>query len=223
MTPHRLPIMLNDPAAVATAEQTMRRCFEVAHKSARRGGYPFAAVVTRRGRIVVEATNRVSQERDLTRHAEVVALAEAQKALACTSLDDCTLYSNIEPCALCAYAIRESRIAKVVFSLSSPFMGGHSRWNILGDDRLSSAMPDVFAPPPTIVAHFLADEADRALRRASPIFWVATRSRRLLGRGTGFKLLEPPERPLSVRVVLKEKTMRALRRRVFDRFGRGGG
>jgi hypothetical protein len=84
-------------------------------------------------------------------------------------------------------------------------------------------MPDVFAPPPAIVAHFLADEADRALRRASPIFWAATRSRGLLSRGTALKGLESiAESRLSARVTLKEKTMRALRRRVFDRFGRGG-
>jgi tRNA(adenine34) deaminase len=214
---------MDDLAGVATAEQTMQRCFDVALESARRGGYPFAAIVTRGGRIVVEATNRVSQERDVTRHAEVVALAKAQQVLVCTSLDDCTLYSNVEPCALCAYAIREARIAKVVFSLSSPLMGGFSRWNILGDESLSGTMPDVFAPPPAVVAHFLADEADRALRRASPIFWAATRSRGLLSRGTALKGLESiAERRLSARVTLKEKTMRALRRRVFDRFGRGG-
>jgi len=69
----------------------------------------------------------VSQDRDVTRHAEAVALTEAQRTLGCTSLDDCTLYANVEPCALCSYAIREARIGRVVYGVSSPVMGGHPR------------------------------------------------------------------------------------------------
>ena len=214
------PLRAHEPAAIVTEEEAMRRCFDLALESARLGGYPIAAVVTRGGRIVVEATNRVSQERDVTRHAEVVALAEAQKALATTSLDDCTLFSNVEPCALCAYAIRETRVRKVAFSLSSPLMGGFSRWNILGDERLSQAMPDVFAPPPVVLPHFLCQEADRALRQASLIFWTGARSRGLLRVESRPGGLEP-EPPIRLRRVLRDTTMRVLRRRVFDRFGRG--
>jgi tRNA(adenine34) deaminase len=199
-------------------KQAMQRCFDVALESARSGGYPFAAIVTRKGRIIAESTNRVSQEGDVTRHAEVVALAKAQRALGCTSIDDCTLYSNFEPCALCAYAVRETRIGKVVFALSSPHMGGLSRWNILEDEGLSRTMPDVFAPPPAVVAHFMSQDADRALRLASPICWAAMRSRGLFGQGAA---LEPAlERPLHVRARWKEQIMRPLRRHVFDRFGR---
>jgi tRNA(adenine34) deaminase len=199
-------------------EQAMQRCFDVALESARSGGYPFAAIVTRKGRIIAESTNRVSQEGDVTRHAEVVALAKAQRALGCTSIDDCTLYSNFEPCALCAYAVRETRIGKVVFALSSPHMGGLSRWNILGDEGLSRTMPDVFAPPPAVVAHFMAEDADRALRRASPMFWAAMRSRGLIGHGAALE--SALERPLHERAKWKEQIMRPLRRHVFDRFGR---
>lgn len=83
----RPPLRAYEAAAFATEEEAMRRCFDVALESSRSGGYPFAAVVTHGGRIVAEATNRVSQERDVTRHAEVVALAKAQKALGTTSLD----------------------------------------------------------------------------------------------------------------------------------------
>jgi tRNA(adenine34) deaminase len=218
----RPPLRAHEPAAVVTDEEAMRRCFDLALESARLGGYPIAAVVTLGGRIVVEATNRVSQERDVTRHAEVVALAEAQKVLATTSLDDCTLYSNMEPCALCAYAIRETRVRKVAFALSSPLMGGFSRWNILGDEGLSRAMPDVFAPPPVIVPHFLCHEADRALRKASLIFWTGARSRGLLRIESGPEGLGP-EPPIRFLRAFGETTMRVLRRRVFDRFGRGKG
>lgn len=212
---------MDELATEAKDEQLMRRCFDLAVESARRGGYPYSAIVTRRGRAIVETTNRVSHDGDVTRHAEIVALTEAQRALGRTSLDDCTLYSNIEPCALCAYAIRETRIAKVVFGLSSPIMGGHSRWNILGDPALSAAMPEVFAPPPQVLANFLPLEAEAALRRASPIVWAVARSRGLFicerAVAAPHALGEPsPRRPI------RETAMRFMRRRVFDRFGRGG-
>ena len=56
--------------------------------------------------MIAESINRVKQGKDVTRHAEVVAISGAQKALATTSLDDCEIYVNAEPCAFCAYAIR---------------------------------------------------------------------------------------------------------------------
>jgi tRNA(adenine34) deaminase len=206
----------NDLTTLAADERMMRRCFEVAAQSAHEGGYPFAAIVVREGRAIVEATNRVSQERDVTRHAESVALTQAQRTLGCTSLDDCTLYAIVEPCALCSYAIREARIARVVFGLSSPVMGGYSRWNILGDTVLSSRMPEVFAPPPDVVADFLSGEAAAAFRRSAPMAWAYVRSRRLFRCEADLVRVQKRGR-----YTLAEKAMRFLRLQLFDRFGRG--
>jgi tRNA(adenine34) deaminase len=213
---------MGDPAGVSIDQEIMRRCFDLAVESARNRGYPYAAIVTRRGVTVGQSTNRVSHEGDVTRHAEVVALSVAERTLRRTSLDDCTLYANIEPCAMCCYAIREARISKVVFGLSSPIMGGFSRWDILGDERLSATMPDVFAPPPEIVPNFLSGEADATLRRAAPIVWAATRSRGLFRREPMPERLEAlPECPgCRARDRRSEKAMRLLRLRVFDGFGR---
>ena len=99
----------------------------------------------------------------------MAAISRAQKTLGTVSLDDCEIYVNAEPCAFCCYAIRESRIAKVVYSTRSPIMGGASRWNILGDHKLSKAMPEVFAPPPILLVEFLSKEGDATLRRISPL------------------------------------------------------
>jgi tRNA(adenine34) deaminase len=212
---------LDELATEAKDEQLMRRCFDLAVESAHRGGYPYGAIIARRGRTIVETTNRVSDDGDVTRHAEIVALAQAQRALGRTSLDDCTLYANIEPCALCAYAIRETRIAKVVFGLSSPVMGGHSRWNILADPALSAAMPEVFAPPPEVRANVLSLEAEAALKRTSPIVWAVARSRGLfICEGVLAAPNSLAER--GPKRTMRETAMRFIRRRVFDRFGRGG-
>src|SRR5206468_7755486 len=107
----------------------MTRCIALSQESGKAGEYPYAAVVCCDGAIVAESINRVAHDRDVTRHAEVVAISLAQKALRSVSLDDCEIYVNAEPCAFCCYAVRESRIRRVVFGLSSPHMGGVSRWN----------------------------------------------------------------------------------------------
>src|SRR5262245_31664508 len=161
-------------------ERMMRRCFALAARSAKQGEYPYGAVVTRNGEIVAEATNRVARDHDVTHHAEIVAMAEAQQKLGSTDLSGCTLYANVEPCAMCSYAIRESRIARIVFALRSPVMGGASRWDVLSDQGLPTAIPEVFAPPPEVVPGLLAEEADTALRQIAPLTWAFIRSRGLL-------------------------------------------
>ncbi len=218
---------MDDAAERAFDEQMMRRCFALAMQSAEQGEYPYGAVIVHKGKIVAESINRVAHEHDVTRHAEVVAISEAQKAIGGTDLDGCTIYANVEPCAFCSYAIRETRIAKVVYATSSPIMGGKSRWNILADRKLSETIPEVFAPPPVIVADFLCEEADVTLRKSAPITWafmhkggvLDTRLQRVtdaehphLGKAY------PPGRLANA----KERLMRVLRTKVFDRFGRGG-
>jgi tRNA(adenine34) deaminase len=205
--------------ACAVDEAMMRRCFALGLKSVEQGEYPYGCVIARNGEILTEATNRVAHDLDITRHAEIVAISAAQKALGSTSLDGCTLYSNVEPCALCSYAIRESRIARVVYAMGSPIMGGASRWDILGDCELSDRMPEVFAPPPDLLREFMAAEAVASLRRGSPATWAFLRSRKLIGGGPAAAAGERPSAgPAGIMVWL----MRVLRNNFFDRFGRGG-
>lgn len=149
--------------------QLMRCC--IARAKSEKWEYPFAAVIGRHGNFVCESSNLVRREGDVTRHAEMVAMSAAQRVLGTSSLHDCTLYSTIEPCAMCAYAIRESRIGRVIFGLRSPVMGGQSRWNILKDARLSSVMPEVFAPPPDVVGGYLCQEVCKLFRSQHPLAW----------------------------------------------------
>jgi len=203
-------------------EQMMRRCLALAAQSSKEREYPFGAVVVRKGKILAEATNRVARDCDVTRHAEIVAITEAQQLLGDTDLSDCTLYSNVEPCALCSYAIREARFGKVVFALRSPVMGGFSRWNILNDGDLSTTMPQVFEPPPEVVAGVLAKEADSVLRQVAPVVWAYVRANGLL-------LVEPQHTVPQVNGRVRRSgalvrwLTRALRLALSDRFGRGRG
>ncbi len=211
----------------ANDAQMMRRCFDLATQSAKQGEYPYGSVIVCDGKVVAETTNRVAHDRDVTRHAEVVAIAAAQKALGSTNLDGCTLYTNMEPCAFCSYAIREARIARVVFATRSPIMGGLSRWNILGDEKLSETMPEVFAPPPIVVPEFLAEEAEATLRRVSPVMWAFVREGGLLDARMR-RLGDARQAPVGAGhrsggiAGANDWLMRFLRKNVFDRFGRGG-
>jgi tRNA(adenine34) deaminase len=111
--------------------EMMTRCIALAVQSGKDGEYPYGVVVCRDGEVIAESTNRVARERDVTRHAEVVPISLAQNALDSVSLDACIIYVSAEPCVYCSYAIRESRIGRVVYALRSPHMGGVSRWNVL--------------------------------------------------------------------------------------------
>jgi tRNA(adenine34) deaminase len=198
----------------ANDRRMMTHCIALSKQSGKAGEYPYGAVVCRDGAIVAESINRVTHDGDVTRHAEVVTISLAQKALRCVSLDDCEIFVNAEPCAFCCYAIRESRIRRVVFALSSPHMGGVSKWNVLADNDLNAAMPEVFAPPPEVVAGFMAKEAEQALIEWNPLIAEVIKRRGLFGSAP--LVIARADRPPS----LRERVLRFLRRNFFDYFGR---
>ena len=194
----------------------MRRCLALAIQAPQRGEYPYAAVITRGGQIVCEAINAVRYDRDVTHHAEAVAISDAFRRLNRASLEDCTIYSNAEPCALCSYAMRESRIGRVVYGIPAPLTGGMSRWNILADTELSRRLPEVFAPPPEIVAGFLREELESALARSAPLAWDFIRARNIFGGPLPSHILPPA----AVAGRMTGAVGSFLRRHLFDRFGR---
>src|SRR3954469_6131836 len=69
----------------------MERCIRLSEEAVRQGEYPFAAIICRDGEVLVEATNRVRRDQDVSRHAEIVALSEAQKLLGSSNFDGCML------------------------------------------------------------------------------------------------------------------------------------
>jgi tRNA(adenine34) deaminase len=194
--------------------EMMVRAIALARASGAAGEYPYGAVVARDGKVVAESTNRVAADADVTRHAEVVAISAAQKALGTVSLDGCTLYVNAEPCAFCSYAIRESRLARVVYGLSSPHMGGVLKWPVMTDEDISRTIPEVFAPPPEIVAGFMAEESEAAIRGWSPLAARVLERRGLFVARRGAVLVK------GRRDGIAQRAMGLLRRAVFDRFGR---
>ncbi|QHS63994.1 nucleoside deaminase [Chitinophaga agri] len=113
-----------------THDQFMQRCYELAAIAASEGESPVGSVLVSNGLIIGEGTEKSRQLKDVTRHAEVVAILDALQKGKPTA--GSILYSNVEPCILCSYAIRHYKIAEVVFEKHTGELGGtHAPFNLL--------------------------------------------------------------------------------------------
>ena len=101
----------------------MREAIRLADESVLRGGGPFGAVIVRDGEIVGEGRNRRETAKNALCHAELEAIDAACKALGGWRLWECTLYVTLEPCPMCAGAIVNARIPRVVYGASDPKNG----------------------------------------------------------------------------------------------------
>ncbi len=102
------------------------------------GEVPVGAVIVRDGEIIATGRNRVIADSDPTAHAEIVALRAAGAALGNYRLEDCTLYSTLEPCAMCAGAILHARIRRLVYAAADPKAGAcGSVLSVLNHPRLN--------------------------------------------------------------------------------------
>ncbi len=99
---------------------------------------PVGAVVVCRSRVIAAAHNQRETLRDPTAHAEMIAITQAAETLGSWRLDDCTLYVTLEPCPMCAGAIVQARVPRVVFGAADPKAGGCvSLYSITSDCRLN--------------------------------------------------------------------------------------
>jgi tRNA(adenine34) deaminase len=159
----------------------MMRCIELSREAARNGELPFAALICKDGKIIAESSNRVIRECDVSRHAEILALSFAQRIAGSKRLRGHSLYANVEPCPMCAFAIRETGISRLVYAIKSPIMGGHTRWTILGDHILSRRMPFYFSSPPVVVENVCSAEAEKVWSDHRPLMWKLIKGRGILG------------------------------------------
>mgnify|MGYP000009748362 FL=1 len=97
-------------------EEYMTLCIELAKKAAEKGECPVGAIVVDKdGRIIGEGYNMREAEQMPTAHAEIIAIEQAAKAMNSWRLAECTLYVTLEPCPMCAGAIINSRIKRLVY------------------------------------------------------------------------------------------------------------
>lgn len=115
--------MTDEPLQLYSPEACMRIALRLAEQAAKQGEVPVGAVVLHKGSIIARAYNQVELLKDATAHAEILALTQAENALGDWRLNDCTLFVTKEPCAMCAGAMVNCRLGKVVFACPDPRMG----------------------------------------------------------------------------------------------------
>ena len=116
----------------------MRRALAQAAAAAETGEVPVGAIILHEDRIIAEAHNQRETLQDPTAHAEMIAITQAAPALGSWRLLDCTLFVTLEPCPMCAGAIVQARIPRVVFGTLDPKAGAtHSLYQITDDPRLN--------------------------------------------------------------------------------------
>jgi tRNA(adenine34) deaminase len=125
-----------------------RRWMEEALRQAERAGQsgevPVGAIIVKDGRILARAHNQVELLKDATAHAEMIALTSAASALDNWRLEGCDIVVTLEPCAMCAGAMVNSRVARIVFGAGDPVAGAcGSVFDVVSDTRLNHRIPVV--------------------------------------------------------------------------------
>jgi tRNA(adenine34) deaminase len=129
----------------------MRLALEEARAAASAGEVPVGAVLVRGAQVIARAGNRTIRDCDPTAHAEIVVLREAARTLGNYRLPGTTLYVTIEPCSMCAGAIIQARVPRVVYGCDDPKGGAvRSCFEIFSLPRLNHQVD--------VTAGVLADE-----------------------------------------------------------------
>jgi len=135
----------------------MREALGLANCAAEAGEVPVGAVVVKDGTVVGRGYNRPVSGMDPTAHAEVVALRDAAERVGNYRLMDCVLYVTLEPCAMCAGAIMNARISRVVYGATDPKSGAcGSVVDLFAENRLNFHT--------TVVGGVMAEEAAKLLQ-----------------------------------------------------------
>jgi tRNA(adenine34) deaminase len=138
-------------------EQWMAQALAEARLAGDEGEVPIGAVVVLEGRIVGRGRNARERLRDPTAHAEILALQEASRALQRWRLTGATIYATLEPCFMCAGALVNARIDRLVFAVPDPKAGAvGSLFDVPRDERLNHRVE--------VASGVLAEECGELLR-----------------------------------------------------------
>lgn len=95
----------------------MKVALNEATKALKENEVPIGAVIVLNNKIIAKAHNQKEKKNDVTAHAEILAIKKASKKLNNWRLNDCKMYVTLEPCAMCASAINQSRIKELIYAL----------------------------------------------------------------------------------------------------------
>lgn len=153
----------------------MQEALREAEKARELGEVPIGAVVVFQGKIIGRGYNRREIEQNPLLHAECIAIQEAAEQIGSWRLVDCDLYVTLEPCPMCAGAIIQSRISRVIYGTRDPKAGCvGSLMNLLQDSR--------FNHQTEVVEDVLKEECSQILKE----FFREIRRKKKLQKRMGF-------------------------------------
>ncbi len=136
----------------------MNEALKEAEKAAWQGEVPVGAVVTLNDVVIGRGYNQTEMLHDVSAHAEIIAIREAERELDNWRLEMCSIYVTLEPCPMCAGAILLSRLEKIVIGTQNPRMGFcGSLYNIVEDKRLGHI--------PEVITGIMEDECRSYLKK----------------------------------------------------------
>ena len=119
-------------------EKYMKQAIKLAGKAAELGEVPIGCVIEYQGRVIGRGYNRRTTDKSTLAHAEIIAIKKACKKMGDWRLEDCTMYVTLEPCQMCAGAIVQARVKKVVIGCMNPKAGcAGSILNVLQMDEFN--------------------------------------------------------------------------------------
>jgi len=127
-----------DPNQRQIDERYMRQAIDAACTAEENGDVPIGAVIVYEDRLIAKAWNQREQLQDPTAHAEIIALTQAAAALGIWRMHGATIYVTLEPCPMCAGALVQARLDRLVFGCLDPKAGAcGSLYDICSDERLN--------------------------------------------------------------------------------------
>lgn len=158
----RKVVFVNQP----NPEYYMQEAFKEAHAAELMGEVPIGAVIVHDGKIIGRGHNMRERFQDVTYHAEMLAIMEANQALKSWRLEDCELYVTLEPCLMCSGAIVNARMKTVYYGADDPKAGAtRSLYRLLEDERLNHQV--------TVHPHVMEAQSSQMLKQ----FFKAIRQR----------------------------------------------
>ncbi len=136
----------------------MRMALDEALLAAEKGEVPIGAVIVCDGAVVARAHNTREIDTDPTAHAELIAIREASRKLGRWRLSDCTVYATLEPCPMCAGAMHQARIERLVYGAPDPKAGAvGTLYDLSNDERLNHRF--------SVTSGILSEESSTILRQ----------------------------------------------------------
>lgn len=136
-------------------EAYMRQALKLAKEAAAAGEVPVGCVIVRNGEIIAGGRNRREERQATASHAEMEAIARANRVLGSWRLDECELYVTLEPCPMCAGAIVNARIPRVFYGARDEVMGACG--------GVTNLFMEPFPSRPALVGGILKDECQAVL------------------------------------------------------------